>query len=205
MHKNIREKIAEIWVLMLFALAIAGPIFIYYYREYSFLSQKESVLEIDGCSSNLPYHITLSSLKYNIRGGSNYIYLYSSNNKKIAKLSLMNTKSGNEYLSLLKESNNISFLDKGQNKNKTATYSFYKKISKTSVSYNYILFNAFGTMVIESVVPEKETKKIISNISIQGKAAGGRFCHAIDSGKRYSYDRSKHLGSEAEWEKILLQ
>ena len=55
------------------------------------------------------------------------------------------------------------------------------------------------------IVPEKETKKIISNISIQGKAAGGRFCHAIDSGKRYSYDRSKHLGSEAEWEKILLQ
>ena len=107
MHKDIREKIGEIGVLMLFALAIAGPIFIDYYRKYSFLSQKESVLEIDGCGSNLPYHITLSSLKYDIRGGSNYIYLYSSNNKKIAKLSLMDTKSGNEYLSLLKENNNI--------------------------------------------------------------------------------------------------
>lgn len=98
-----------------------------------------------------------------------------------------------------------SILDKAQNKNKTATYYFYKKMGSTSVSYNYILFNAFGTMVFESVAPEKETKKIISNISIQGKAAGGRFCHAIDSGKRYSYDRSKHLGSEAKWEKILLQ
>ena len=203
MHKDIREKIAEIGVLMLFALAIAGPIFIDYYREYSFLSQKESVLEIDGCGSNLPYHITLSSLKYDIRGGSNYIYLYSSNNKKIAKLSLMDTKSGNEYLSLLKENNNIYFLDKA--KNKTTTYYFYKKIGSTSVSYNYILFNAFGTMVIESVVSEKETQKIINNISMQGVGAGGRYCYVIDSGKKYSYNKSKHLGSEAEWKKILLQ
>ena len=65
MHKDMREKIGKIVVLMLFALAIAGPIFIDYYREYSFLSQKESVLEIDGCGSNLPYHITLSSLNKN--------------------------------------------------------------------------------------------------------------------------------------------
>lgn len=205
MHKDIQEKIGEIVVLMLFVLAIAGPISIDYYREYSFLSQKESVLEVDGCGSNLPYHITLSSLKYDIRGGSNYIYLYSSNNKKIAKLSLMDTKSGNEYMNLLKETNNISFLDKGQNKNKTATYYFYKKISKTSVSYNYILFNAFGTMVIESVVPEKETQEIINSISMQGVGAGGRYCYVIDSGKKYSYNKSKHLGSEAEWKKILLQ
>ena len=37
MHKDIREKIAEIGVLMLFALAIACPIFIDYYENIPLL------------------------------------------------------------------------------------------------------------------------------------------------------------------------
>ena len=46
MHKDIQEKIAEIRVLMLFALAIAGSIFIDYYREYPAFSGAISLFSL---------------------------------------------------------------------------------------------------------------------------------------------------------------
>ena len=46
MQKDIQEKIAEIRVLMLFALAIAGSIFIDYYREYPAFSGAISLFSL---------------------------------------------------------------------------------------------------------------------------------------------------------------
>lgn len=122
--------------------------------------------EINSAPISDDYYISIKSDYYDINSGSKNGYIYTKNKEKVAKISYMNKDAGEQYVNLIKSSNNIKILDVAQNKSKTGVYYFFKK-GKKSITYNYIFIYSHTAVLIESVVSKNKTKEIPLNINFK--------------------------------------
>lgn len=112
------------------------------------------------------YYMVITSDKFKLKPGSTNDYIFTKNNKRVAKITYFNKNDATKYINLIKSSNNIKILDVAQNKSKTGGYYFFKK-GKKSITYNYVFIYSHTAVLIESVVSKKQTKEIPLNINFK--------------------------------------
>ena len=111
------------------------------------------------------YYMVITSDKFKLKPGSTNDYIFTKNDKRIAKITYLNKNDATKYINSIKSASNIKILDVAQNKSKTGGYYFFKKEAKT-ITYNYIFIYSHIAVLIESVVSEEKTKQIPLNIDI---------------------------------------
>lgn len=112
------------------------------------------------------YYMVITSDNFKLNSGSTNDYIFTKNNKRVAKITYFNKNDATKYINLIKSSNNIKILDVAQNKSKTGVYYFFKK-GKKSITYNYIFIYSHTAVLIESVVSKNKTKEIPLNINFK--------------------------------------
>ena len=112
------------------------------------------------------YYMVITSDKFKLNPGRTNDFIFTKNNKRVAKITYFNKNDATKYINLIKSSNNIKILDVAQNKSKTGIYYFFKK-GKKSITYNYIFIYSHTAVLIESVVSKNKTKEIPLNINFK--------------------------------------
>lgn len=124
--------------------------------------------EINSSPISDDYYISIKSDYYDINSGSKNGYIYTKNKEKVAKITYMNKDAGEQYVNLIKSSENMNVLSVAVSESKTNSYYFYSinTDNSTENAYNYVFLLSHNAFLIETVVSQEEAKKIPQKIKI---------------------------------------
>lgn len=136
-------------------------------------------ISLTGCTSNNEseissaplgddYYVSIKSDYYDINSGSKNGYIYTKSKEKVAKITYMNKDAGEQYVNLIKSSENMNILSVGVSESKINSYYFYSinTDDSTEIAYNYVFLLSHNAFLIETVVSQEEAKEIPQKITI---------------------------------------
>lgn len=129
--------------------------------------------EINSAPLGDDYYVSIKSDYYDIKSGRKNGYIYTKNEEKVAKITYMNKDAGEQYVNLIKSSENMNILSVAVSESKNNSYYFYSKNTDATddtdtneSTYNYVFLLSHNALLIEAVVPQEEAKEIPQKIKI---------------------------------------